>query len=87
VVLALLVAAVVGLAVALFTRRGPAALPEPERRRRLQTAIDSWTGQGWALVNETADTAILQRAGERMSVSVDQAGEVHARLITPPPPG
>ncbi|HEY2372917.1 MAG TPA: hypothetical protein VGH82_10235 [Gaiellaceae bacterium] len=86
VLLALLAAAVIGLAVALFTRRGPPELPEPERRRLLQSAVESWTAQGWALVNETRDTAVLQRDGERMTVSIDPAGQVSARLITTQPP-
>jgi hypothetical protein len=85
VLLALLAAAVIGLAVVLFTRRG-AAIPDSERRQRLQGAVTGWTGQGWALVDQTADTALLQRGDERMTVSVDRAGQVSARSMTAQPP-
>jgi hypothetical protein len=85
VVLALLAAAVIGLAVVLFTGRG-AAIPDSERRQRLQGAVTSWTSQGWALLTETADTAVLQRGDERMAVSVDQAGQISTRLVTAQPP-
>jgi hypothetical protein len=86
IVLGLLAAAVVGLIVALATRRGPAELPEPERRRRLQSAVESWTAQGWALVSQSTDTAVLQRGREQMTVSVDPAGQIKAQQITAEPP-
>jgi hypothetical protein len=86
VLLALLAAAVVGLVVALLSRRDRAGIPEGERRQRLQSAIDGWTAQGWALVTQTADTAVLQRDREQMSVSVSPGGEVSARSLTAQPP-
>jgi hypothetical protein len=64
VVLALLGAAVIGLLVYLLTRGGGAAIPDSERRLRLQGAIDSWTTQGWALLSQSADTAVLQRGND-----------------------
>jgi hypothetical protein len=85
VLLALLGAAVIGLAVVLFSRRG-AGIPDMERRQRLQGAVAGWTAQGWALLNQTADTALLQRGDERMAVSVDQAGQISTRLVTAQPP-
>jgi hypothetical protein len=86
VLLGVLAAAAIGLVVALLTRRGGAAIPELERRRRLQSAVESWTAQGWALVNQTADSAVLQRGDQRMMVSVDPAGQVSARQMTMQPP-
>jgi hypothetical protein len=74
-VLAILAAAVIGLAVALLTRRGGSVSPE-ERQRRLDRAVATWATQGWALENQTADSAILQRGPEQMMVSVDNAGHV-----------
>jgi hypothetical protein len=74
-VLGILAAAVVGLAVALVTRRG-GGVPVEERRRRLGGAIASWGAQGWAVESETADSAVLYRQGERMMISVDDAGRV-----------
>jgi hypothetical protein len=32
------------------------------------------------------DTAILQRGNERMTVTVDPAGHINTRAMTPPPP-
>jgi hypothetical protein len=86
VLLAALGAALIGLVIYLLTRRGSGALPEGERRLRLQGAIDSWTAQGWALLSESADTAVLQRGNERMTVTVEPTGHVSTRAMTPPPP-
>jgi hypothetical protein len=86
ILLALLGAALIGLLIYVFTRGGSAAMPESERRLRLQGAIDSWTTQGWALVSESADTAVLQRGNERMTVTVDPTGHINTRAMTPPPP-
>ena len=86
VLLAALGAAVIGLVVYLLARRGSGTLPDAERRRRLQSAIDSWTPQGWALLSESGDTAVLQRGNERMTVTVDAAGHVATQAMTPPPP-
>src|SRR5437588_994850 len=53
VVLAALGAALIGLIVYMLTRGGSGAIPVPERRLRLEGAIDSWTSQGWALLSES----------------------------------
>jgi hypothetical protein len=86
VLLALLGAAVIGLLVYLLARRGPAALPDAERRLRLQGAVDTWAAQGWALVSESADTAVLQRGDERMTVTVDPTGHITTNAAAPQPP-
>lgn len=86
ILLAALGAALIGLLIYLFTRRGPAAISDAERRSRLQGALDSWTAQGWALLSESADTAVLQRGNERMTVSVDPTGHISTRAMTPEPP-
>lgn len=86
ILLAALGAAVLGLLVYVLTRRGSAAIPDSERRLRLQGAIDSWTTQGWALLSESADTAVLQRGNERMTVTVDAAGHIDTRAMTPQRP-
>jgi hypothetical protein len=81
VVLAVLAAAVIALAVALLTRRGGTVSPA-ERQRRLDRAVATWATQGWALENQTADSAVLQRAGEQMVITVDPAGHVSAHPLT-----
>jgi hypothetical protein len=80
VVLAILATAAIGLAVALLTRRG-GAVPPTERQRRLDRAVATWATQGWALENQTIDSAILQRGPEQMIVSVDSAGHVTAHPL------
>jgi hypothetical protein len=77
VVLAILAAAVVGLLVAVFTRRG--GISGEERQRRLEAAVASWAAQGWALENQTPGSAILRRGPEVMVVSVDGQGQVSTR--------
>jgi hypothetical protein len=79
VVLALLGVAVIGLIVALVTRRG--GVSPAERRRRLDQGVSTWAAQGWALQSQTGDSAVLQRGGELMLVSVDEAGQVSARPL------
>jgi uncharacterized membrane protein YdcZ (DUF606 family) len=81
VALGVLAAAVIGLSVALLTRRGGPGVPPGERRRRLDSAVATWTAQGWALESETNDSAVLQRGPERMVVTVDEAGRVSARPL------
>ena len=80
VVLAILAAAVIGLGVALITRRGGGISPA-ERRRRLDQGVATWAAQGWALQSQTGDSAVLQRGGELMLVNVDEAGQVSARPL------
>ena len=88
VVIAVLGAASIGLLVALLARRGGGAMSEADRQHRLQGAIESWTAQGWALLSETADTAVLHSGNEQMTMSVDADGRINTRPLTrqPPPP-
>ena len=75
--------AAIGLLVALLTRRGGrGAVPGEERRRRLDGAVASWIAQGWALDNQSADSAVLRRGNEVLLVAVDEAGNVSARPIS-----
>jgi hypothetical protein len=88
VVLGILAVAVVGLIVALATRGGGGgggpAIPPAELRRRLDGAVASWAAQGWALENQTADSAVLRRGEDAMVVSIDPAGQVSTRPLGPP---
>lgn len=89
IVIALLAAAAIGLLVALLAHRGGGAMSEADRQHRLQGAIESWTAQGWALLSETADTAVLHRGNEQMALSVDAEGRINTRPLSrqqPPPP-
>jgi uncharacterized membrane protein YdcZ (DUF606 family) len=85
VLVALLGAGVIALAALLYSRSG-SALPDSERRLRLQGAINSWAAQGWALTSETMDTAVMQRGGEHMMLTVDPAGQVVSRPASAQPP-
>jgi hypothetical protein len=80
VLLGVLAVALVILIVLLARRPGSGVAPA-ERRRRLDGAVASWTTQGWALESQSGDSAVLQRGGERMIVSVDQAGQVGTRPL------
>ena len=87
VVLGILALAVLGLIIALATRGGggAAAVPPAEVRRRLDGAVASWAAQGWALENQTADSAVLRRGNDAMMVSIDPAGQITTRPLAPPP--
>jgi hypothetical protein len=75
--------AAIGLLVALLTRRGRhGGVPGEERRRRLDGAVASWIAQGWALDNQSADSAVLRLGNEVLLVAVDEAGNVSARPIS-----
>jgi uncharacterized membrane protein YphA (DoxX/SURF4 family) len=80
IVLGLLAAAVIGLVVAMLTRRG--GISEVERQRRLDAAVASWTAQGWAVDSQTPGSAILRRGPELMVVSVDDQGQTNARPLS-----
>ena len=82
IVLGILAAAVVGLAVALLSGRG--SISAEERQRRLDSAVGTWAAQGWAVVNQTADSATMSRGSEVMVVSVDDKGQVDARSVARP---
>src|SRR4051794_37373260 len=80
VLLAILAVGLVAAISLLASRHGGDATASPdERRRRLDGAVASWAAQGWALESQSADTALLQRAGERMIVGVDSAGHISTR--------
>jgi len=79
IVLGLLAAAVIGLIVAMLTRRG--AISDDERQRRLDAAVASWAAQGWAMDSQTAGSAILRRGPELMVVSIDDKGQTNARPL------
>jgi hypothetical protein len=83
VVIGLLALGLIVLLVVLLTRRGggAASVPADERRRRLDGAVGSWTMQGWAVDNQTADSAVLRRGNELMQVSVDPAGQITTRPL------
>jgi hypothetical protein len=73
----------IGLLVAFLTRRGgQRGVPGEERQRRLDGAVASWIAQGWALDNQTADSAVLRRGNEVLLVAVDEAGHVSARPLS-----
>jgi hypothetical protein len=85
VVLGILAVGVIGLIIALATRGGGGGgIPPAELRRRLDGAIASWAAQGWALENQTADSAVLRRGEDAMMVSVDPAGQISTRPLGPP---
>ncbi len=79
---ALVLALVAALAMLLARRGGGAAVAPQERRRRLDVAIASWAGQGWALEHQTGDSAVLRRGAEQMLVTVDDAGQIGTRPLS-----
>lgn len=79
VVLAILAAAVVGLIVALLMRHG--GMSEPERARRLDAAVATWTAQGWAVESQRPGEAILRRGPEVMAVGIDSNGQISTRPL------
>jgi len=81
VLLGILALGLVALLVVLLTRRGGEGISGEERQRRLDGAVASWIGQGWAVENQTADSAVLRRGGDLMLVTVDQAGHVSTRPL------
>jgi hypothetical protein len=81
VLLGVLALGVVVLLVVVLSRRGGGGVSGEERQRRLDGAIGSWVAQGWAVENQTADSAVLRRGGDLMRVSVDQAGQVSTKPL------
>jgi len=81
----LLVILAVGLITLIFllARRGRGGVSPQERRHQLDAAVGSWAAQGWAVVSETADSAVLTRGDDSMLLSVDQAGHVSTRPLPP----
>jgi hypothetical protein len=83
VLIAILAAGLIALIV-LLARRGRGAVSADDRRRHLDAAVASWTGQGWGIDSETGDSVVLRRGSEAMLVSVDAAGHVSTRPLPPP---
>jgi hypothetical protein len=69
------------IVIALLATRGRGTVSVDDRRRQLDSAVASWTAQGWAIQNETTDSAVLSRGTEVMLVSVDKAGHVSSRPL------
>ena len=92
VLLAILAVALIILIVLLARRGGgsgggaDSAVSDAERRRRLDVAVAGWTAQGWALESQSADSAVLVRAAERMIVSVDATGHLSTQPYSVGPP-
>ena len=79
---------VVGAIVLAAARRGGAAsggVSAANGADRLDGAV-AGDAQGWALESQTADSAVLQRAAERMIVSVDAAGHLFTQPYSAGPP-
>jgi hypothetical protein len=75
--------------IALLSRRGGGGggtVSVDDRRRQLDHAVGSWVAQGWAVENQTADSAVLRRASEAMFVTVDRDGHVTTRPVAGGPP-
>jgi hypothetical protein len=68
--------------IVLLARRGGGGISPEERRRRLDMAVGTWAAQGWALESQSGDSAVLQRAGERMVVTIAPSGQVGTQLLT-----
>ena len=76
---------VVALVVVLLVRRrGPEEMPLEQRRQLVAAAISSWVAQGWAIESQTDDSAILQREGQHIVLSVDSRGRVTSGPLGPP---
>lgn len=76
----ILAVALVALIVLLARRGG--GVSSQERRRRLDMAVGTWAAQGWALESQSGDSAVLQREGERMVVTIAPSGQVGTQLLT-----
>ncbi len=74
--LAILAVALAAVIVLLARRGRHHSLTPDERARRLDNAVSTWASQGWAVESRTLDSAVLQRAGERMIVAVDASGQI-----------
>jgi hypothetical protein len=79
VLLAILAVALAAVIAVLARRGGHRPLSPEERGRRLDNAVSTWAAQGWAVESQTLDSAVLQRAGERMIVAVDASGQITTR--------
>ena len=79
VLLAILAVALAAAIVVLARRGSHRPLSPEERGRLLDHAVGTWAAQGWAVETQTLDSAVLQRAGERMIVAVDASGQITTR--------
>ena len=70
--------------VLLVRRRGPGEVPLEQRRQLVAAAVSSWVAQGWAIESQTDDSAILQREGQHIVLSVDSRGRVTSGPLGPP---
>jgi hypothetical protein len=76
---------VIALVVVLLVRRGgPEEIPLEQRRQLVAAAVSSWVAQGWAIESQTDDSAILQRGGQHIVLSVDSRGRVTSGPLGPP---
>jgi len=82
---AVLALGVIALVVVLLVRRGgPEDIPLEQRRQLVAAAVSSWVAQGWAIESQTDDSAILQRGGQHIVLSVDSRGRVTSGPLGPP---
>jgi len=63
--------------------RGGARVSVDECSRQLDAAVRSRFAQGWAVESQTTDSAVLRRGEESMLVTVDEAGHVSTRPLSP----
>jgi hypothetical protein len=75
------IALAIGAVVSLLRRGSAGSVPPSERHVRMAAAVSSWTSQGWSLVSESDDSAMLARDGERIRVWVDARGNVSSSAL------
>jgi hypothetical protein len=75
---ALVAAVAVGaIALVVWLVSGRSHRPSPEERRRSVAAtVQSWVGQGWAIENQTENSTVLRRNGQRMVLTFDADGRL-----------
>ncbi len=91
---ALVAAVAVGaIALVVWLVSGRSHGPSPEERRRSMAAtVQSWVAQGWAIENQTENSTVLRRDGQRMVLTFDSDGRMTSSPLGsideegPPPP-